>query len=285
MSIRIVTDSCSDLPPGAARDYDITVVPLYVNIGNETYRDGVEIGPDRFYSLLEQLPVLPTTSQPSVGDFHSVYERLLDEGHQVVSIHISGRLSGTCNAATQAKESLGNPPEIAIVDSRLAGGAQGLLSLNAAQWAREMTNAGEVAQRAELTLTRHHGFAAVDTLKYLQKGGRIGRVQAFVANSLQFKPIIGIRDGLAYPMERPRTFPRAVARVITLVRSLAPLNRIHVSYTSGGEHMQPVIDGLADLVEPENLIESRFGPVLGTHLGPNTIGIAASQPELDRGDP
>lgn len=281
MAIRIVTDSCSDLPPVVAQENEITVVPLYITIGNCTYRDGVDIGADRFYSLLEQLPVLPTTSQPSVGDFLSVYRRLLDEGHQVVSIHVSSRLSGTFNSATQARASLGYPPHVTIVDSRLAGGAQALLSLSAAQWAREMANASEVAQRAERSIAMNHSFVVVDTLKYLQRGGRIGRVQAFLGSSLQFKPIIGIRDGVAYPLERPRTRRRAVPRVIALVQELAPLNRIHVSYTSGREHILPVISGLAGLVEPENIIESRLGSVLGTHLGPNTISVAASQPEPD----
>ena len=124
MAIRIVTDSCSDLPPEAARASGITVVPLYVTIGGETYRDGVDIDADRFYSLLEELPSLPTTSQPTVADFQEVYQGLLDQGHQVVSIHVGAKLSGTLNSAVQAKASLGDPPQIEIVDSQLASGAQ-----------------------------------------------------------------------------------------------------------------------------------------------------------------
>ena len=279
MAIRIVTDSCSDLPPGVALDNDVTVVPLYVNIGGETYRDGVEIDADRFYSLQERLPGLPTTSQPSVGDFRNVYQRLLDEGHQIVSIHVSGKLSGTLNSAIQARAFLGHPPGMEIVDSRLAGGGQGLLALSAAQWAREAATAADVARRAEQAIERNHSFVVVDTLEYLQRGGRIGKAQAFLGGVLQFKPIITIRDGEAHPVERPRTRQRAIARVIRLTRELAPLNRIHVSYSTGPEQAQTVIAGLADLVEPENIIEARFGPVLGAHLGPNTIGVSASQPQ------
>ena len=281
MAIRIVTDSCADLPPEAARDSDITVVPLYVNIGGDTYRDGVDIDADRFYSLLERLPGLPTTSQPSVADFASVYRRLLDEGHQVVSIHVSGKLSGTLNSATQARASLGDPPQVAIVDSRLAGGAQALLALDAARWALETTDAGEVARLAGRSIGRRHSFVVVDTLKYLQRGGRIGKVQAWVGGALKFKPIISIRDGEPHPVERPRTRRRAIARIVSLARDMAPVSRLHVSYTTGREGAQSVIAGLADLVEPDDVIESRFGPVLGTHLGPNTIGVALSQPEPD----
>ena len=281
MAIRVVTDSCSDLPPEAARANGITVVPLYVNIGGDTYRDGVDIGADRFYSILERSPVPPTTSQPSVGDFASVYQGLLDKGHEVVSIHVSGKLSGTLNSATQARASLGDPPQIAIVDSRLAGGAQGLLALSAADWAREMSDANEVAERAVRSIERHHSFVVVDTLKYLQRGGRIGKAQAFLGGALRFKPIIGIRDGEPHPVERPRTRRRATARVIGLVRDLAPVSRLHVSYSTGPELARAVIDGLADLVKPDNIIESRFGPVLGAHLGPNTVGVALSQPDAD----
>ena len=279
MAIRIVTDSCSDLPPGLALDNDVTVVPLYVNIAGDTYRDGVEIDADRFYSLQERLPGLPTTSQPSVGDFVDVYRRRLDEGHQIVSIHVSGKLSGTFNSAIQARAALGDPPGIEVVDSRLAGGGQALLALSAAQWARETDSASEVAGRTERAIERNHSFVVVDTLDYLQRGGRIGKAQAFLGGVLRFKPIITIRDGEAHPVARPRTRRRAIARVISLVRELAPLSRIHVSYSTGREQAQAVIAGMADLVEPENVIEGRFGPVLGAHLGPNTIGVSVSQPE------
>ena len=279
MAIRIVTDSYADLPLEVARDNDITVVPLYVNIGGDTYRDGVDIDADRFYSLLEQLPGLPTTSQPSVADFASVYQRLLDEGHQVVSIHVSGKLSGTLNSATQARASLGDPPQIAIVDSWLAGGAQALLALSAAQRALETTDVGEVARQAGRSIERNHSLVVVDTLKYLQRGGRIGRVQAFLGGALKFKPIISVRDGEPHPVERTRTRRRAIARIISLARDLGAVSRLHVSYSTGREGAQAVIAGLSELVEPDDIIESRFGPVLGTHLGPNTIGVALSQPE------
>ena len=277
MAIRIVTDSCSDLPPEAAHASGITVVPLYVIIDGETYRDGVDIDADRFYSLLEELPSLPTTSQPTVADFQEVYQGLLDQGHRVVSIHVSAKLSGTLNSAVQAKASLGDPPQIEIVDSQLAGGAQALLALSAAQWAREMSDHCEVAQRVRRSIGRNHSFVVVDTLKYLQKGGRIGKAQAFVGGVLSFKPIISIRDGEAHPVERPRTRRRARARIAEMVRGLAPISQMHISYSTGRDNAMAVRDGLADLVKPERLIESRFGPVLGTHLGPNTIGVAVTQ--------
>jgi DegV family protein with EDD domain len=277
MAIRIVTDSCSDLPPEAARTNGIKVVPLYVIIGGETYRDGVDMTADSFYARLVDLSSLPSTSQPSVADFRDVYQRLLDDGHQIVSIHVSAKLSGTLNSAAQAKESLGDTAPIEIVDSQLAGGAQALLSLSAARWAGEMSDYRDVALRARQSIGFNHGFVLVDTLKYLAMGGRIGKAQAFVGGMLSFKPIVGIRDGEVHPLERPRTRRRATTRVIQIVRELAPVDQIHVSYSTGRDNAMAVRAELADLVEPERLIESRFGPVLGTHLGPNTIGVAVTQ--------
>ena len=279
MAIRIVTDSCSDLPAAVATDNDVTVVPLYVSAGDTTFKADADFDADRFYGLLEQSPVLPTTSQPSVGDFVSVYQGMLDEGHEVVSIHVSHHLSGTLNSAVQARAALGDPPQITIVDSLLAGGAQGLLALSAAKWARETNSAAEVASRATASIERHQVLVVVDTLKYLQRGGRIGAAQAFFGGVLQFKPILTIRDGLPHPVARPRTRRAALAKVIALARELAPFDRVHVSYTTGRELAVRVADGLSDLVEKSDLIESRFGPVLGTHLGPNAVSVAVSQVE------
>lgn len=272
-----MTDSVADLPAPIAEAHDITVVPLYVNIDNETYTDGIDIDADDFYSRLDGLPKLPTTSQPSVGDFQRVYQDILDQGHQVVSIHVSAKLSGTLNSAEQARAKFGDGAAIEVVDSQLAGGSMALLALSAAREARTHSNHRDLARRVRTSIEAHHGFVVVDTLKYLEMGGRIGKAQAFVGGLLQFKPIVCIRDGEVQPVDRPRTRRRAIARIIDLVRDLAPVNQLHVSYTTGKQDALLIRDALADLVEHERIIESRFGPVLGTHLGPGTIGVAASQ--------
>ncbi|MYB75613.1 MAG: DegV family protein [Chloroflexi bacterium] len=281
MAIRIVTDSVADLPTSVAQAHDISVVPLYVVIDGKTYRDGVDIDADEFYARLVKAQSLPTTSQPTVADFQEVYQRLLDEGHSIVSVHVSSKLSGTLNSATQAKASLGNTERIQIVDSQLAGGAQGLLALNASRWAGEMTARHELAARVRDSIGNNHGFVLVDTLKYLEKGGRIGKAQAFLGSVLNFKPIITIRDGEAHPLERPRSRRRAHARIVDYVHRLAPISHIQVSYSTGRENALRIGASLADLVPPENFVHSRFGPVLGTHLGPNTIGVAVTQGRVE----
>ncbi len=281
MAIRIVTDSVADLPPALASANDITVIPAYVIIGDETLRDGVDISSDSFYERLGTLPRLPTTSQPTVADFHEVYQRLLAQGHQIVSIHCSGKLSGTVNSATQAKAALGAAAQIEVVDSQLASAPQALAALNAAQWAKEMSDSRELAQRVRQSLTSYQCYVLVDTLEYLQKGGRIGKAAAFVGGMLKVKPILTVRDGEVHPVERPRSRDRGRARLIELVRDLAPFRQINISYSTDRAQALAVRAELAAMVDPEHLVESRFGPVLGTYLGPNALGVSVTQGSPD----
>lgn len=277
MAIRIVTDSVADLPPALASANDITAVSAYVIIGNETFREGLDISADRFYERLGTLPRLPTTSQPTMADFQGVYRRLLDQGHQIVSIHVSAKLSGTLNSATQAKASLGDSAQIEIVDSELASSPQALAVLDAAEWAREMTDFHELARRVRQSLPRYHCYVLVDTLEFLQKGGRIGKAAAFLGGMLKVKPILTIREGEVHPVERPRSSERGKARLIELARGVSPMQRINVSYSTDRTQALSVRAELAGMVDPEHIVESRFGPVLGTYLGPNALGIAVAQ--------
>ena len=277
MAIRIVTDSVSDFPPALAQANDITVIPCYVIIGSETYKDGVEISADRFYSRLPDLPRLPSTSQPTIADFQETYQRLLDQGHQIVSIHVSAKLSGTLNSAAQAKAALGDTSDIEIIDSQSASAPMALAVLDAARIARESPDFQEVVRQVRQSLTRHHGFVLVDTLEYLQKGGRIGKAQAFVGGMLKVKPILSIRDGEVHPVERPRSLERAKNRLVELAQTLAPLRQVNISYSTDRVQALGIRAQLAELVPPEYLVESRYGPVLGTYVGPNALGVAVTQ--------
>ena len=277
MAIRIVTDSVSDLPPALAQANDITVIPCYVVIGNETYKDGVEITADRFYSRLPDLPRLPSTSQPTIADFQETYQRLLDQGHQIVSVHVSAKLSGTLNSAVQAKAALGDSSDIEIIDSQSASAPMGLVVLDAARIARESSDLQEVVRQTRLSLQKHHGFVMVDTLEYLQKGGRIGKAQAFLGGMLKVKPILTIRDGEVHPVERPRSLERAKNRLVEMAQTLAPIRQVNISYSTDRVQALGIRAQLAELVSPENLVESRFGPVLGTYVGPNALGVAVTQ--------
>ena len=277
MTTRIVTDSSADLPPELAQRWDITVIPCYVVLDDMNYRDGVDLSPDDFYHRLVTNPRLPTTAQPSVADFQAVYQGLLDQGHHVVSIHVSGKLSGTLNSAEQAKASLGESSPIEIIDSRLASISLGLVTLAAAQLAQAGEPYQEVAEQVGRDLPKTHGFFVLDTLEYLQKGGRIGRAQAFLGSLLSVKPILKLQDGEAHPVERQRSRERAVRRMLDLLRELAPVRQLAVIYSTEPDQAVELRRRLSDLLPEESMVTGRFGPTLGTYLGPNALGVALTR--------
>ena len=152
-----------------------------------------------------------------------------------------------------------------------------LVVLDAARIARESSDHSEVARQVRQNLPKHHAFFMVDTLEYLQKGGRIGKAQAFVGGMLKVKPILTVRDGEVHPLERPRSLERAKNRLVELAQTLAPIRQVNISYSTDRVQALGVRAQLAELVSPENLVESRFGPVLGTYVGPNALGVAVTQ--------
>ena len=224
------------------------------------------------YNLLPSL-TLPAGAKTATATLTAVSDSEDEEGNETVIV-----------TATHAGQFIGSTT-VTIRDegrdTKDAGGAQALLALSASRWAEEMSDHRKLARRVEGAIGSNHGFVVVDTLKYLAKGGRIGKAQAFLGGMLQFKPIISIRDGEAHPVERPRTRRRAKDRIVEIVRGLAPIHQLHVGYSTGRDNAMAVLDDLADLVEPDRVFESRFGPVLGTHLGPNCVGVAVTQGSVD----
>ena len=276
MAVRIVTDSASDLPSDLARRWNITVVPCYVIMGDQPYRDGVDISPDEFYRSLVANSQLPTTAQPSVADFHAVYQELLGQGHDVVSIHISGKLSGTLNSAEQARASLGEDAagRIEIIDSQLASIPLGLVALSAGQQAESAESHKRVAEQVRRDLPLTHCYFLLDTLTYLQRGGRIGRAQAFLGSVLNVKPILTIQDGEAHPVERVRNRQRALRRLVELTQQLAPIKELAVIYSTEPDEAEALKSRLSALLPSDNIVVARFGPTLGTYIGPGGLGVA-----------
>ena len=277
MAVRIVTDSCSDLPAGLVERHGITVLPCYVVMGDETYRDGVDISADHFYQQLATTPRLPTTAQPTPADFQQVYAELIGQGDQVVSIHVSGKLSGTLNSANQAKAAIGPDAPVEIIDSQLASAPLALAVLDAARLVESGLGFEAVAQQVRDSLTLHDAYFMLDTLEYLQKGGRIGKAQAFVGSMLNVRPILRLQDGEVLPVERPRNRERARRRLVELVRGLAPVRQMTVLYSTDQTLAQSTIEELRDMAPEEGIIEARFGPILGVYLGPNALGIAVTR--------
>ena len=277
MTIRIVTDSSCDLPKDLVRQHGITVLPCYVVVDDQTFRDGVEIQADEFYSRLQAGGRTPTTAQPTPADFQKIYRDLIGQGDQIISIHVSSKLSGTLNSAEQAKASLDDGSSVEIIDSHLASIPLGLVVLDAVVMASEGRNVHEVAATIQQTLGLHHGLFALDTLEYLHKGGRIGKARAFMGSVLHVKPILRLEGGEAYPVERPRNSERAMRRLVELTQELAPVRRLAVIHSTDANRMAELKQSLRGLLPADQIIESRFGSTLGTYIGPDALGVAVTQ--------
>jgi len=272
MTVKIVTDSTSDLPVEVAAQYGITVVPALVQFGYETYHDGVDLSTDDFYTKLRTASEFPTTAAPSPAAFRDVYQRLAQESDAIVSIHVSSILSATCDAARHASSDLSTP--VSVIDSQSASMACGLLAILAAKSAHEGASLEEIQARIANALPRTVVYGLFNTLEYLRKGGRIGRAQAFLGSMLNIKPILAIRHGEVLPVARVRTPSGAMARLCRIVQHLSPLDELSVMYTTNPEDLEVLIQLLAAYFPPERIYRARIGPVIGSYVGPGATGVA-----------
>ena len=276
MTVRVVTDSTADLPPALAEEMGITVVPLNVHFDDAVFLDGVDISPDEFYRRLVSSPNLPKTSQPAVGAFMETYQQLLTDADGIVSVHISSKVSGTYNAAQQAVAELGSNA-IEVVDTLQASLALGLIAVAAARIAQSGASLPEVLAEAGSASQRARFFGLVETLEYLEKGGRIGKAQAFLGSLLRIKPILSLQEGVAHPVERVRTRAKGVERMAAIIEDLAPLEALGVMASDVAEGAEELSKAVAHHLPGVDVVASRFGPVIGTYLGPGSLGIALLQ--------
>ncbi len=270
--IAIVTDSTADLPAHLTRIRSITVVPLTLNFEGRSLLDGVDIRPSEFYRKLPNATTHPTTSQPSAGRFAETYSRLLETHSEIVSIHISEKLSGTYASAVQGAD-MSDPNRVRVVDSRLVSMSLGLLTLAASEMAARGSDADTIVERVSSMRDSVQTYFSVATLEFLRRGGRIGRASALLGSVLQVKPVLCIRDGLVTPLERVRTFDRALNRVVELTREVDEGDRLCVIV--GHADAEADAERVARELEPvcETLMIQPLGPVVGAHAGPGVVGV------------
>ena len=275
MAVRVVTDSASDLPSDLAESLGITVVPCNVNFGTETFKDGVDISADEFYRRLTEGPTLPTTSQPSIGDFAQVYDELGKDADGIVSVHVSSKLSGTHNSAVQGKAQSAAQCPIEVVDSAQACMGQGMVAMAAARVAAQGAGIGEVAEAARGAVPRSQLYFLVNTLEYLERGGRIGKAKALLGTILKIKPMLTVKDGEVHELGKARTFAKGVARLQEVARGSAPLESLCILHTTTPELAREIAASFNDLLPgDEEAFISRTGPTVGTYVGPGVIGVA-----------
>jgi fatty acid kinase fatty acid binding subunit len=277
--VAIVTDSTSDIPPQLARSRSITVVPLTLNFEGRSLLDGVDIRPSEFYRKLPKASTHPTTSQPSAGQFAAAYTSLLEDHDEVVSIHISQKLSGTYASAVQGAE-MTDSSRVKVIDSELVSMSLGLVTLAASQLAAQGTDGAAIAEKVTAMREEVQTYFSVATLEFLRRGGRIGRASALVGSVLQVKPVLCIRDGLVTPLERVRTFDRALNRVVELAREVDRGKGITVIV--GHADSEADAERVARELEPisETLLIHPLGPVVGAHAGPGVVGLGCYPAEL-----
>jgi DegV family protein with EDD domain len=276
--IKIVTDSTAYLPEEYVQAHDVRVVSLYVHFGAEAFREGVELSNADFYERLKAAPELPTTSQPSAGEFHEVFQALLEEGHEVICLTISSELSGTYNSASAAVEMLGDVP-ISVVDSRsTSAGLQLLVEAAVAATAAGRTRQ-DIVQELEAIKQKLHVLFVVDTLEYLQKGGRIGPAKALMGTMLKVKPILCLHDGRIEPLEQVRSKRKAMSRLLELIEERlgdgnAKIEAAVINALVPDEAAQ-MAQELGNRIVCDRLAVADLGPAIGTHTGPGAVGIAA----------
>ena len=278
MSVRIVTDSTSDIPPALAAEHGVTVVAQSVLFGDEELRDGVDIDADGFFARLDGAAELPTTSQASPGAFRDAYARLRDEGATgILSLHVSGKLSGTLDSARQGAQQVEGVP-IELVDSRLATLALGIGVVAAAKAAAAGASLEQVRDAAADQFARTHVFFLVDTLEYLRRGGRVGRAQELVGGLLRVKPLLSLQDGEVVPVGRVRTKAKAVEELIARASALLPAAQIGAMHAAAADDLEAVIGRLRALDPAAEIVSGQIGPAIGVHTGPGMLGLAIVTP-------
>ncbi len=278
MPVHVVTDSTADIDPEEAAALGITVVPLNLLFGTENLRDQIDIRADAFLRRLITERTLPKTSQPAPAAFLRAFSEAFTNGADaVVAVHISGKLSGTVNAARTAAETLKDPATVTLVDSGTVSAALAYSVRAAAVCAREGGSAAQVAAAARDAVGRTNLLVVLDTLEYLQKGGRIGRARAWFGGVLNIKPLLSVVDGEVVPVERVRTNARAVARLIELTAARENIEEITIMHSIVSGDLGDFPDRVGAAVAGVPVRVGWLGPVVGVYAGPNALGMVSLQ--------
>lgn len=274
--IAIATDSVSNLTPELVEEYDIRIIPQILNWEGTTYLDGIDIKEAEFYSRLAMAKEIPTTSQPSAGEFKEFFEVIANDYERILCITISDHLSGTLASAMGAQQMIEDIP-IEIIDSRSASMGQGFIVLAAARALKEGADfeaAAEVARRM-VPITR--AVFVVDTLEFLHRGGRIGGAQRLVGSVLSIKPLLHLVDGKIEPLASVRTKRKALARALEIIEAdtvgKGPLHAA-ILYAANPEEANQFRQEVSERLKPVELIQTELTPVIGTHTGPGLVGLA-----------
>jgi DegV family protein with EDD domain len=273
MTVKIVTDSTSDLTPEIVDKLGITVVPLHVCIGSETYLDGVDLTTPEFYRRLAENKILPTTSAPSPKSFVDVFDRLSDETDEILVITISSKLSATYEAAMEGKRRWENKTRLEIIDSYSAIMGLGLITIAAAKAAQAGCSLDEVIDITRANMKRVDFRMVFDTLEYLRRGGRIGAAQVFLGSMLKINPVITLKNGSTEAVTKFRSRSKAMEYLVQFATSFPAIQEIAIEDATTPDDVETLTARISAALPGKHIHKMKVSPVIGTHVGPHVLGV------------
>jgi len=279
VSVKIVTDSTSDISPEVAHALGITVVPVYVQFGDEVYRDGIDISKDRFYQKLVSSFVPPVTSPPTPQDFAKVYSDCSKEAEGILSIHISAKISGTYHSALQGKKVAKGKCQIEVVDSRFTSIGLALVVIAAARLAKAGENLQSVLEETQKAISQVHMLWIFDTMKYLVLGGRASKSVAEMADIRQIKPLLTFKDGEIIQTGLVRTYSMGLDRLYEFAADRLDIQDLAIAYSTVPEQASQMKERLSSIFPEDKIYLAQLGTALGVHSGPGALVLALRQGE------
>lgn len=273
--IKIITDSTADIPKNVAEELDITVVPLTVHFGDESYKDWYDLSSTDFFEKLKESPVMPTTSQITPVTFEEVFRDVLKDYDTIIYIALSSKASGTYQSALIAKDMI-EGADIEVIDSMTFSYGYGMIVVEAAKMVKEGKNKSEIVKKVKDMLDKLDTYFIVDTLEYLQKGGRINMATAVVGTVLNIKPLLGVKDGLVVPVDKIRGNKNIIPKMVKLIKNKGyNLSDKVVGLAHGAmpERLEELKQAIRQEFNPKGFTVSEVGCVIGTHAGPGIIGV------------
>lgn len=274
MAVKIITDSTSDITSDLAKELGISVVPLTISFGHDSYLDRIELSTDDFYKRLTSENIFPKTTQPSPNMFADVFEKAAEETDEILAIVISSKLSGTYQSALSAIDMIKSKCRIEVIDSYKTAMGLGLLAITAAELAKEGMGLSELTNKIKELAPQSNPVMAFDTMKYLVKGGRVGKAKGIVGSLLSVKPILTMKDGEVSPLTRVRSMAASEDYLYNHVASNKNIKKLAVEHATTPEAAERLVERLSDVFPKENIYRSTVSPVLGTYMGPNVLSVS-----------
>ncbi len=274
MTIQVITDSTADMPEGLAHDLGIGIVPAYLNFGDKTYREGIDITRQELYSMLPSLPVHPTTSQPNPDDFIGAYKKHGDTADGIVSIHISSKISGTYNSAEIAKKMLESHCPIEVIDSRFNSAGLGLVVVAAARKANSGASLDEVIEETNRAIRQVDMFGMFQTVKYMARSGRVNKTVAMASNILKVMPMLTFHDGEIIRAGLVRSTNQGMDRICDFVKVKLPISELTIVHSQVSNQANKLKKRLSKFIKEEKISIAELGAALGVYGGPGVLLVA-----------